>query len=260
MPDFEPAPDEPRLESWKAIASYLNRDVRTAKRWEVHEGLPVHRHRHLARSTVYVYPREIDLWREGRKQPAARLVPAGVERGRWLLLAAGLTMATLGAGGGRFTGPAEVAAQSGTLTATRLLWPDGDAPIPLGAVSFSGRYLAFNDGDGILQTRDLRSDQILPVQNTSGWREGGQVEFVRPSRRGDVIAYTWLDFTEGRYGLQDDRPCWRGAASVVRRRGPCLRDAIGVDARWRTSGRDRAGGREHGVAPAVAVLGGAADA
>jgi len=203
MPDFEPGPDEPRLESWKAIASYLNRDVRTAKRWEVHEGLPVHRHRHLARSTVYIYPREIDLWRQGRKQPAARAARgAGVElKQRWVLLSAALAMAVLAGGGGRFVGPAEVAAQSSSLTATRLFWPDGDGPLPLGAVSFSGGYLAFNDGNGALLTRDLRSDRISPVSTPSGWRDGS-AEFVWPSRGGDVIAYTWRDFTEQRYELR----------------------------------------------------------
>ena len=52
--------DTPVLEGWKAIATYLNRDVRTAKRWEVNEGLPVHRLQHLARSSVYAYPAELD--------------------------------------------------------------------------------------------------------------------------------------------------------------------------------------------------------
>lgn len=35
-----------RLDSWKEIASYLKRDVRTVQRWERREGLPVHRHQH----------------------------------------------------------------------------------------------------------------------------------------------------------------------------------------------------------------------
>ena len=32
-----------RLESWKEIAAYLRRDVRTVQRWERHERLPIHR-------------------------------------------------------------------------------------------------------------------------------------------------------------------------------------------------------------------------
>jgi predicted DNA-binding transcriptional regulator AlpA len=53
---------ETRLDSWKKIAAYLNRDVRTAYRWEKTEGLPVHRHQHASRSSVYAYASEIDAW------------------------------------------------------------------------------------------------------------------------------------------------------------------------------------------------------
>jgi hypothetical protein len=40
-----------RLESWKEIATYLNRHVTTVRRWERREGLPVHRHMHGARQS-----------------------------------------------------------------------------------------------------------------------------------------------------------------------------------------------------------------
>jgi hypothetical protein len=36
-----PQPVDPVLESWKAIAAYLNRDARTVMRWEKFEGLPL---------------------------------------------------------------------------------------------------------------------------------------------------------------------------------------------------------------------------
>jgi Tol biopolymer transport system component len=62
-----PVAPEKALESWKEIAAYLNRDVRTVTRWEKSEHLPVHRHRHRARSSVYAYASELDAWREGRK-------------------------------------------------------------------------------------------------------------------------------------------------------------------------------------------------
>ena len=39
-----------RLDSWKEIAAYLNRGVRTVRRWEEEEGLPVHRHVHRTRA------------------------------------------------------------------------------------------------------------------------------------------------------------------------------------------------------------------
>src|SRR5579863_10326929 len=66
----EANPQEPKpatLESWKEIAAYLQRDAKTASRWEKEEGLPVHRHHHKARSSVYAYPSEIDAWRASRK-------------------------------------------------------------------------------------------------------------------------------------------------------------------------------------------------
>ncbi|NIV36182.1 MAG: tetratricopeptide repeat protein [Anaerolineae bacterium] len=56
-----------RLESWKEIASYLNRTVRTVRRWEKQEGLPVHRHLHKKLGTVYAYKAEIDTWWESRR-------------------------------------------------------------------------------------------------------------------------------------------------------------------------------------------------
>lgn len=60
------ATGEVLLDSWKEIASYLGRAVRTAQSWEKLEGLPVHRHQHRKGSTVYAYSSEIDAWREGR--------------------------------------------------------------------------------------------------------------------------------------------------------------------------------------------------
>lgn len=58
------APPSDRLESWKQIAAYLNRGVRTVRRWETEEGLPVHRHMHHSLGRVYAYRTEIDAWRE----------------------------------------------------------------------------------------------------------------------------------------------------------------------------------------------------
>ena len=57
-----------RLESWKEIAAYLKRGVRTVRRWEEEEGLPVHRQLHKKRGTVYAYGPELDAWREGRRE------------------------------------------------------------------------------------------------------------------------------------------------------------------------------------------------
>jgi len=57
-----------RLESWKEIAAYLNRDARPVQRWEKTEGLPVHRHVHEAQASIYAYTAELDAWRAERTQ------------------------------------------------------------------------------------------------------------------------------------------------------------------------------------------------
>jgi TolB-like protein/Tfp pilus assembly protein PilF len=60
-PEGSPLPEK-KLVSWKEIAAHLGREVRTVQRWEKTEGLPVHRHEHQKKSTVYAYPSELDEW------------------------------------------------------------------------------------------------------------------------------------------------------------------------------------------------------
>lgn len=57
-----------RLDSWKEIASYLRRDVRTVQRWEKKEGLPVHRHLHDKLGSIYAYRNELTDWFKARQQ------------------------------------------------------------------------------------------------------------------------------------------------------------------------------------------------
>jgi tetratricopeptide (TPR) repeat protein len=59
-----------RLNSWKEIARYLKRQVRTVQLWERHEGLPVHRHFHNQLSTVFAFRSEIEAWGERRIAPS----------------------------------------------------------------------------------------------------------------------------------------------------------------------------------------------
>ena len=50
------------LNSWKEIASYLDRGVRTVQRWERELQLPVHRIGKGRRSPVYVLVSELNFW------------------------------------------------------------------------------------------------------------------------------------------------------------------------------------------------------
>lgn len=57
----EPGSDE-RLDTWKEIAAFLRRSVRSARRWEKREGLPVHRHAPCRGDKVYAYRKELNDW------------------------------------------------------------------------------------------------------------------------------------------------------------------------------------------------------
>src|SRR4051812_12319287 len=77
------------IHSWKEIAAYIQRNEATARRWEREEGLPVHRHSHKIRSSVFAYPTEIDAWKLTRKVVAPAAAPARVTPPWWRPVAAG---------------------------------------------------------------------------------------------------------------------------------------------------------------------------
>ncbi|HJW99542.1 MAG TPA: hypothetical protein VJ453_05255 [Terriglobales bacterium] len=63
---------EDRLDSWKEIAAYLNRDVTTVQRWEKREAMPVHRHLHSKTGSVYASRAELEAWAQSRNLSAAQ--------------------------------------------------------------------------------------------------------------------------------------------------------------------------------------------
>jgi TolB-like protein len=87
-----------RLDSWKEIAAYLKRSVRTVRRWEAEEGLPVHRHVHQSAGSVYAFSKELDVWLISRRaqlgsttasdrnlvEPDVRPASSGGRRRLWL--------------------------------------------------------------------------------------------------------------------------------------------------------------------------------
>ena len=70
-------PPKDRLDSWKEIAAYLNRDVTTVQRWEKREAMPVHRHLHDKIGSVYASRAELDEWAGSRKLEATRPAESG---------------------------------------------------------------------------------------------------------------------------------------------------------------------------------------
>ena len=87
-----------RLDSWKAIAAYLKRDESTVRRWEK-EGLPVHRHVHAKKASIYAYASEIDEWWNAGRTRLERAETGRRSRRRlvWALASASLLVAA-GAG------------------------------------------------------------------------------------------------------------------------------------------------------------------
>jgi TolB-like protein len=65
-PDLSPSTPEARLDSWKEIATYVKRDVSTVQRWEKREGMPIHRHVHDKRGSVYALSSELNAWLQTR--------------------------------------------------------------------------------------------------------------------------------------------------------------------------------------------------
>ena len=65
-------PPEDRLDSWKAIAAYLKRDVTTVQRWEKREGMPVQRHLHDKMGSVYASRADLDAWARTRNLRAGQ--------------------------------------------------------------------------------------------------------------------------------------------------------------------------------------------
>jgi tetratricopeptide (TPR) repeat protein/TolB-like protein len=79
---------EGKLESWKQIAVFFDREVRTVQRWEETEAMPVRRHRHRKLGSVYAYQSELRAWWEERGQrteagSTATQAPHAAEPATW---------------------------------------------------------------------------------------------------------------------------------------------------------------------------------
>ena len=95
--DIDTSPPGERLESWKEIATYLNRSVRTLHRWEKEEGLPVHRQLHKELGSVFAYKSELDAWsrhRSVRAEVANNGEPGSPYRS-WLMVTIALSGAVV---------------------------------------------------------------------------------------------------------------------------------------------------------------------
>src|SRR6266566_7517917 len=91
------SPATEKLDSWKEIAAYLKRDESTVRRWEK-EGLPVHRHTHKKKATVYAHKPEIDVWWNNGRTRLELIATATPGRRRRIVFSATAALLLLGVG------------------------------------------------------------------------------------------------------------------------------------------------------------------
>ncbi len=190
-----PKDDKP-LESWKEIAVYLQRDVRTVARWERSERLPVHRHHHGRGSSVYAYPGELDAWRTARQPETG----AKLERPSWyrLIPAAAGGTALVAVAAVVLWGPImnppdpliEAAEASGVVV--RQVWTGPDVDI-MGTPSPDGRFLSYvHWATGDLALRDLEAGKHHLLTRKGSWKDSNSyAEFSVISPDGSRVAYAW---------------------------------------------------------------------
>ncbi len=189
---YPEAVTEATLEGWKEVATYLNRTERTVKRWEKEEGLPVRRHQHQARASVYAYPSELDAWLAAR-QPAAEQPSLWFRRpASALATAAALLLALASVASGPLANPPDASAEEPGVV-VRQVWTGEGKVDYLGSVSPDGRYLSFTDwSTGDLKLRVLSTGENRHVTDKGTWSEA--VEFAHESRfspNGKQLAYSW---------------------------------------------------------------------
>lgn len=212
-------PNRDMLESWKEIAAYLQRDAKTAQRWEKEEGLPIHRHNHKSRSSVYAYPAEIDAWRASRKT-AVEIVPPPA-RPLWRIPAFAVTILACLMMAGNGIRPQAASAEQKRVLAKRLLCVDcGDSESDFSA---NGRLMTSVDfgSTGDIFIRDMSTGtvkRLMAITRTS--EEEVEYPTASPDRR--QIAYAWYNDKSGKDWRIELRlmPSEPGAKSRVLIDGP----------------------------------------
>ena len=188
-------PDD-RLDSWKEIATYLGRGVRTVQRWEREEGLPVHRLTHEKRGNVYARREELAAWWESRRRTLAAQ-PERADTG---------------------SAPGLPRPERATLTSAMTAWP---------ALSSDARLIAFVSDGGV----DGTSPQIWVQQIggsglhlTRGEREYSNLSFSPDDTR---IVFTAAD-SAGQHIYEI--PTLGGEPRLLQRDAKC--GEVSPDGKW----------------------------
>ena len=189
---------ETPLQGWKQIAVYLDRDARTARRWEQQARLPVRRVGGK-RASVYAYPSELDAWRarkppaseEPRHRPWRRLIPVAAGGLALVAVAAVVLWGPIMNPPGPLTEAAEAAG-----IVVRQVWAEKNTDTG-GTPSPDGRYISGVDWDtGDIAVRDLESGEIRRLTKKGTWVENpveyGLLSAFSPDGR--QVAFTWLNW------------------------------------------------------------------
>jgi len=190
-------PPEDRLDSWKEIATYLGRGVRTVQRWEREEGLPVHRLAHEKRGNVYARREELAAWWESRRRTLAAQPPDAADAG---------------------SKPGAPRLERVTLTSAMTAWP---------ALSSDARLIAFvSDGGVDGTTPQIWIQQIggVALRLTTGEREFSHLSFSPDDTR---IIFTATD-DAGQHVYE--MPTLGGEPRLLQRDAKC--GEISPDGRW----------------------------
>jgi Tol biopolymer transport system component len=198
-----------KLESWKEIAAYLQRDVSTVRRWEKCEGLPVRRHEHRTRSSVYAIPAELDDWRVAR-QPDSAAAPTPPVATR-MAIAAAVVVTLLGSGWAlwrkgvlRLPYPlVEAAEPSSGKAVSRQLWAGNGNDLFSGATT-DGRLAVYTDwSTGDLAAIELATGKQRTLTHKGGWSGSGDfAQFPAISPDGKFVAYSWYSDKKDTYELR----------------------------------------------------------
>ena len=196
-----------RLDSWKEIAAYLSRDIRTVQRWEKTAGLPVRRLQRPGLRAVFAYTADLDSWLEKQQADGLDEEPAPAREnganappprtGRTLpyaaiAIAAILILASIALW--KFGGIAREPLSARPLTADPGTERDPD-------ISPDGRYVAYaaegsagsssiylkqvDGGEPKLLTSSSGTDDLSPAWSP----DGGTLAFLRGAPMGDAGLY-----------------------------------------------------------------------
>lgn len=225
---LEPGSESRRLGSWKEIARYLGRTVRTVQRWEQTLDLPVRRLQHDGGASVFAYTHELDRWltrrslkvhdgkpERGQEEPsrsdtlapeaAPKPAPAAAVRGWRRMVMDGLAVAT-------------ALVIVGIYTANRLF-----APAPVPPEHLVPRHLTTDSGIE-------RFPALSP--------DGREVVYTWDGDNGQVDLYLRLVDVENHIRLTDDAaieesPAWAPdglSIAFLRRAGAGQRELLIVPA------------------------------